>query len=66
MRYSSPGRILVVDDEPANVEVFRRLMILQGYDVLTASDGGSALTIAARDRPDLVLLDVNMPGIDGF
>lgn len=61
-----PGRILVVDDEAPNVEVFSRLMSRLGYEVLTATSGELALQSVARDRPDLVLLDVNMPGIDGF
>jgi putative two-component system response regulator len=65
MPYATAGTILVVDDESQNVEVLRRLMTRLGYDVLTASDGESALETVARDRPDLVLLDVNMPGIDG-
>ena len=62
----SEGRILVVDDEVANVRVFGRLMGRLGYEVLTAPSGELALESVARDRPDLVLLDVNMPGIDGF
>jgi len=66
MRYSTPGKILVVDDESQNVEVLRRLMTRLGYDVLTATDGESALHAVLRDPPDLVLLDVNMSGIDGF
>jgi putative two-component system response regulator len=65
MRYANAGKILVVDDESQNVEVLRRLMTRLGYDILTASDGESALRSVARDQPDLVLLDVNMPGIDG-
>ena len=65
MHYRTAGKILVVDDEPANVEVFRRLMTRLGYEVLTASNGELALESVTRDRPDLILLDVNMPGIDG-
>jgi putative two-component system response regulator len=65
-RRDLPGRILVVDDEALNVEVFSRLMSRLGYDVLTATSGELALQSVARDRPDLVLLDVNMDGIDGF
>src|SRR5580765_521998 len=61
-----PARILVVDDEAQNVEVFSRLMKRFGYEVLTAMSGELALQSVARDRPDLVLLDVNMPGIDGI
>jgi putative two-component system response regulator len=60
------GRILVIDDQAANVEVLRRLMKRLGYEVQSASDGESGLLAVARGRPDLVLLDVNMPGIDGF
>lgn len=66
MRYTTAGRILVVDDEALNVEVFSRLMTRFGYEVITAFDGESALLSVGSNRPDLVLLDVNMPGIDGF
>jgi putative two-component system response regulator len=65
-RPTNVGRILVVDDERQNVDVLRRLMTRLGYQVLTASDGETALQSVPRDCPDLVLLDVNMPGIDGF
>lgn len=66
MRYKTAGKILVVDNEPANVQVFARLMTRLGYEVLTALDGEAALESVARNSPDLVLLDVNMPGLDGF
>ena len=66
MSYKTAGKILVVDDERVNVEVFRGLMTRLGYQVLTASNGESALESVARDHPDLVLLDINMPGIDGL
>lgn len=62
----SPEKILIVDDEQQNREVLRRLMIRLGYEAITASDGDAALRSIGTDRPDLVLLDVNMPGIDGF
>jgi putative two-component system response regulator len=66
MNRPRPGAtILVVDDEPQNVDVVGRLMVRLGYHVVTATDGESALAAVARHRPDLVLLDVNMPGIDG-
>ena len=55
-----------MDDEAPNVEVLSRLMSRLGYEVLTAVNGELALQSVARDQPDLVLLDVNMPGIDGF
>lgn len=60
------GRILVVDDEPQNVKVLTRLMSRLGYDVVSAPDGESALQSVANEPPDIVLLDVNMPGISGF
>ena len=66
MRYDTAGRILVVDDDRANVEVFSRLMTRLGYEVATASNGELALESVVQNRPDLILLDVNMPGIDGF
>jgi putative two-component system response regulator len=59
-------RVLVVDDEPANVALLTRLMTGLGYQVRSASNGELALAEVARERPDLVLLDVNMPKIDGF
>jgi putative two-component system response regulator len=60
------GKILVVDDEPQNVEVLKRLMSRLGYDVVAAVNGESALESVAQDPPDIILLDVNMPGISGF
>jgi two-component system cell cycle response regulator len=60
------GRILVVDDIEANVRLLQAKLQAEYYDVLTAADGATALDVAARERPDLVLLDVMMPGMDGF
>jgi two-component system cell cycle response regulator len=60
------GRILVVDDIEANVRLLQAKLQAEYYDVLTASDGAAALEVAAREKPDLVLLDVMMPGMDGF
>ncbi len=61
-----PARILVVDDTPANVKLLADLLTLQGYSVSTAADGEEALAKVARDAPDLVLLDIMMPGISGY
>lgn len=58
--------ILVVDDEPAGREVLYGLLTIDSYDVETVSDGAEALQKAAAIIPDLILLDVMMPGIDGF
>lgn len=58
--------ILVVDDNPAGLNVKRRLLSGHGYQILEAANGTDALTIAAAERPDVVLLDVNLPDISGF
>ena len=60
------ARILVVDDVDANVRLLEAKLTAEYYDVLTATDGPSALAVAAREQPDIVLLDVMMPGMDGF
>jgi len=60
------ARILVVDDIEANVRLLEAKLAAEYYDVLTASDGPSALAIASSEQPDIVLLDVMMPGLDGF
>jgi len=59
-------RILVVDDHPVNCELLEALLVPQGYDVETANSGAEALAMARDNPPDLVLLDVSMPGMDGF
>src|SRR3954463_7090638 len=60
------ARILVVDDIEANVRLLEAKLTAEYYDVLTACDGPTALAMAASERPDIVLLDVMMPGMDGF
>ncbi|MBD3883953.1 hybrid sensor histidine kinase/response regulator [Phormidium tenue FACHB-886] len=62
----SKGRILVVDDTPANLEVICQMLSEAGYFVMTAIDGERALKRVHTHPPDLILLDVEMPGIDGF
>jgi DNA-binding response OmpR family regulator len=59
-------RILVVDDEPTLVATLRYNLEREGYQVVTASDGDSGLSLARSDRPDLVILDLMLPVIDGF
>jgi signal transduction histidine kinase len=58
--------ILIVDDQPDNLYVLDRLLKGQGHTVIQADRGELALDLAHRDRPDLILLDVMMPGLDGF
>ena len=60
------ARILVVDDIDSNVRLLEAKLSAEYYEVLTASDGPTALAMAASERPDIVLLDVMMPGMDGF
>ena len=60
------ARILVVDDIEANVKLLEAKLAAEYYDVLTANDGPTALAIAAAEGPDIILLDVMMPGMDGF
>jgi len=62
---STPA-VLMVDDTPANLGVLYEVLSTAGYSVLVAEDGESALERAAYAQPDLILLDVMMPGIDGF
>ena len=60
------ARILVVDDVEANVRLLEAKLTLEYYDVVTAPDGMTALAQAANTQPDIILLDVMMPGMDGF
>ncbi len=59
-------RILVADDRAAGREWARVVLAHGGYDVLLASDGLEAVETARREQPDLVILDLRMPGLDGF
>ena len=61
-----PGRILVVDDEPAIVDLVRQLLMRRGHDVVTASDGDAALQAIYDLRPDLVVLDLMLPKLSGW
>ena len=60
------ARILVVDDVEPNVRLLEAKLTLEYYEVLTAMDGQTAIDIASAERPDIILLDVMMPGMDGF
>lgn len=63
---SSMGRILVVDDTPLNVRLLTSILEIEGYNVVTATNGPDALELVPQTAPDVVLLDVMMPGMDGF
>lgn len=59
-------KILVVDDEEDIREIIKVRLISHGYNVLTAEDGYVALSLAKRERPDLIILDIMMPNMDGY
>ena len=63
---SSPANILIVDDVEDNIEILGDLLTFDGYNVQTARSGESALKRVQESRPDLILLDILMPGIDGY
>ena len=60
------AKILVVDDEPRNVKILQIQLKARGYTVYTAADGLMALDVVKKEMPDLILLDINMPKMDGF
>lgn len=59
-------KILVVDDEPQIIKVLKAYLEKAGYQVLTASDGNAALTVFDKEKPDFLILDLNLPGMDGL
>lgn len=63
---SAPGTVLIIDDTPSSLEVASDCLAESGFDILVAQDGASGLEIAQEMEPDLILLDVMMPGMDGF
>src|SRR4051794_8118278 len=60
------ARVLVVDDQPPNVRLLQAILSPRGYDVRTASSGEEALATLEKEEMDLVLLDIVMPGMDGY
>ena len=60
------AKIMVVDDLPTNIKLLRDLLVVNGYEVVTASSGVEALQLIEKERPELVLLDVMMPGMSGY
>lgn len=65
-RPRTPAHVLIVDDERTNRTLLRIMLEPEGYVLSTATSGDEALVMIARDLPDLVLLDVMMPGINGY
>ena len=65
-RNGAPARILVVDDEPQNVELMEAILQDAEYEVFSAFGGEEAMALAHEKRPDLIILDLMMPGLSGF
>jgi len=65
-RVRTPPLVLIADDNPMNLKILATRLAAEGYQTVTAPDGVEALAAAAARRPDLILLDVMMPKIDGF
>jgi two-component system alkaline phosphatase synthesis response regulator PhoP len=62
----SQAKILIVDDEPDLVETIRFSLELEGYNVLVATNGEEGLNLARQEKPDLILLDLMLPKLDGY
>jgi DNA-binding response OmpR family regulator len=62
----SNARILAVDDSPTVLEMLKAILVAGDYEVITASDGQEALSVAREETPDLILLDVMLPKLDGY
>ncbi|MGH8064414.1 MAG: response regulator [Candidatus Entotheonellia bacterium] len=62
----APPRILIADDQPMNVDILQTRLAVHGYEILTAADGEEALAMARAQQPDLILLDIMMPKMDGI
>ncbi|HEX9871612.1 MAG TPA: response regulator, partial [Candidatus Tectomicrobia bacterium] len=61
-----PARILIADDQPMNVDILQTRLAVHGYEIFTATDGEEALAAARAQQPDLILLDIMMPKMDGI
>jgi two-component system, cell cycle response regulator DivK len=63
---SAPKRVLIVEDNDLNMKLFHDLLEAHGYDILTTKDGMEALRIAREHRPDLILMDIQLPEVSGL
>ena len=61
-----PQRVLAVEDNESNMILIARVVEAEGYDLMRAEDGIMALDLLAREKPDLILLDINIPGVHGL
>ena len=61
-----PSKILIVEDNELNIRVFREVLQAHGYECLVTTDGLQAIELADEHRPDLILMDIQLPGISGI
>ena len=59
------GKVLIVDDAPDTLEIIQKLLHYEGYDVMIAASGEEGVKKVEEEKPDVVLMDINLPGIDG-
>jgi twitching motility two-component system response regulator PilH len=59
-------KILIVDDSPTERHVLNEMLVAAGYDVIASDSGDDAIRVAKRERPDAILMDIVMPGLNGF
>lgn len=59
-------RVLVIEDTQDNRQIIRDLLVSSGYEVIEAVDGGAGVTTAAESKPDLILMDIQLPVLDGY
>jgi CheY-like chemotaxis protein len=62
----SKAKILVVDDDASSLELMEAMLVPNGYEIITTNDGSKAVAIIVEKKPDLILLDIMMPGLDGY
>lgn len=60
------GKILYVEDNPQNMRLVRKMLLIGGYEMIEAVDGLTGIEVAIREMPDLILMDMNLPDIDGM
>lgn len=59
-------QIMIIDDSPTDSHLLKRMLEKNGFNTLTATDAGEGIEVARREKPDLILMDVVMPGLNGF
>jgi twitching motility two-component system response regulator PilH len=60
------ARILIVDDSPTEIHVLKTMLEKSGFDILSATSGEEGVELAKQEKPDLILMDIVMPGLNGF